>query len=168
MRSVAAMLATDTDALITARIRRYLTDHGFDDAAWRAWQARWFSTGLRAVEQRLASDGQTGRVCHGGGRTTPDIVLMSIIVVTRVLKIEGAGTPTINRIAALCGTKGRSPKLIRCGRRARRGPDCTRLKGWGEARRRARTPPSLEAGRSRVKMSRFLLWAAVFMTRNEM
>ena len=31
-----------------------------------------------------------------------DIVLMSIIVVARVFKIEVAGTPTINRIAALC------------------------------------------------------------------
>ena len=102
VRSVAAMLATDTHPLITPRIKRYLTDHGFDDAAWRAWQTQWFSTGLRAVEQRLASDGQTGRFCHSDAVTTADIVLMSIIVVTRVFKIEVAGTPTINRITALC------------------------------------------------------------------
>ncbi len=105
VRSIAAMLATDTHPLITPRIRRYLTDHGFDDAAWRAWQTQWLSTGLRAVEQRLASDGQTGRFCHGDTVTTADIVLMSIIVVTRVFKIEVAGTPTVNRIAALCETQ---------------------------------------------------------------
>ena len=102
VRSVAAMLATDTHPLVTPRIKRYLMDHGFDDAAWRAWQIQWFSTGLRAVEQRLASDGQTGRFCHGDAVTMADIMLMSIIVVARVFKIEVAGTPTINRIAALC------------------------------------------------------------------
>ncbi len=102
VRSLAAMLATDTHPLITPRIKRYLMEHGFDDAAWRAWQIQWFSTGLRAVEQRLASESQTGRFCHGDTVTMADIVLMSIIVVVRVFKIEVAGTPTVNRIAALC------------------------------------------------------------------
>lgn len=102
VRSVAAMLATDTHPLITPRVKRYLMEHGFDDAAWRAWQTQWLSTGLRAVEQRLASDDQTGRFCHGDTVTTADVVLMSIIVVTRVFKIEVADTPTVNRIAALC------------------------------------------------------------------
>jgi len=104
VRSIAAMLAADTHPLITPRIKRYLTDHGFDDAAWRAWQTQWFSTGLHAVEQRLASDGRTGRFCHGDAVTMADIVLMSIIVVTRAFKIEVTGTPTITRIAALCET----------------------------------------------------------------
>ena len=102
VRSLAAMLAADTHPLITPRVRRYLTGQGFDDAAWRAWQTQWFSTGLRAVEQRLASDGQAGDFCHGDAVTVADIVLMSIIVVTRVFKIEVAGTPTIDRIAARC------------------------------------------------------------------
>ena len=102
VRSIAAMLAADTHPLIVPRVRRYLTDHGFDDAAWRAWQTQWFSTGLHAVERRLASDGQAGRFCHGDAVTMADIVLMSIIVVMRVFKIEVTGTPTINRIAALC------------------------------------------------------------------
>lgn len=102
VRSIAAMLAADTHPLITPRIKRYLMEHGFDDAAWRAWQIQWFSTGLRAVEQRLASDGQTGRFCHGDAVTTADIVLMSIIVVARVFKIEVAGIPTIDRVAARC------------------------------------------------------------------
>lgn len=102
VRSLAAMLAADTHPLITPRVRRYLTDHGFDDAAWRAWQTQWFSTGLHAVEQRLASDGQAGRFCHGDAVTAADIVLMSIIVVARVFKIEVAGISTVNRIAACC------------------------------------------------------------------
>ena len=102
VRSVAAMLAADTHPLVVPRVRRYLTEHGFDAAAWRAWQTHWFSTGLRAVEQRLASDGRTGAFCHGDAVTVADIVLMSIVVVTRVFKIEVAGIPTIDRIAARC------------------------------------------------------------------
>ena len=102
VRSVAAMLAADTHPLVVPRIKRYLMDHGFDDAAWRGWQTQWFSTGLHAVEQRLASESQTGRFCHGDAVTMADVVLMSIVVVTRVFKIEVAGTPTISRIAALC------------------------------------------------------------------
>ncbi len=104
VRSVAAMLATDTHPLITPRIKRYLVEQGFDDAAWRAWQTQWFSTGLRAVERRLASEGH-GRFCHGDAVTMADIVLMSIIVVARVFKIEVTDTPTIDRIAALCETQ---------------------------------------------------------------
>ena len=102
VRSLSAMLAADTHPLVVPRVRRYLADHGFDDAAWRAWQTQWFSTGLRAMEQRLASESQTGRFCHGDAVTMADIVLMSIVVVTRVFKIEVAGIPTISRIAALC------------------------------------------------------------------
>lgn len=54
------------------------------------------------MEQRLAHDGRTGRFCHGDAVTTADIVPMSIIVVTRVFKIEVAGLPTSNRILARC------------------------------------------------------------------
>ena len=47
VRSLAAMLAADTHPLITPRVKKYLTTTGkFDDAAWRAWQIHWFSTGL--------------------------------------------------------------------------------------------------------------------------
>ena len=96
------MLAADTHPLTTQWIKRYLTSYGFDDAAWRAWQTQSFSTGLHTVEQRLASEGQTGRFCYSDAVTMADIVLMSIIVVTRIFKIEIAGTPMVNRIAALC------------------------------------------------------------------
>ncbi len=102
VRSIAAMLAADTHPLITPRVKRYLTEQGFDDAAWRAWQTQWFSTGLHAVERRLASESQTGEFCHGNTVTMADIVLMSILVVARVFKIEVPGIPTISRIAARC------------------------------------------------------------------
>ena len=103
VRSLAAMLAADTHPLITPRIKKYLTTTGhFDDAAWRAWQIHWFSTGLRALEQRLAREPQTGTFCHGDTVTVADICLASIVVVMRVFKIEVANIPTVLRIMAAC------------------------------------------------------------------
>ncbi|MEP6874480.1 MAG: maleylacetoacetate isomerase [Burkholderiales bacterium] len=103
VRSLASMLAADTHPLITPRVRKYLTTAGtFDDAAWRAWQIHWFSTGLQALEQRLAGELQTGTFCHGDTPTIADICLASIVVVMRVFKIEVAGIPTVLRIMAAC------------------------------------------------------------------
>ena len=103
VRSLAAMLAADTHPLITPRVKKYLTSAGkFDDAAWRAWQIHWFSTGLQALEQRLASEAQTGTFCHGDTPTMADICLASIIVVMRIFKIEVTAIPTVLRIMAAC------------------------------------------------------------------
>ena len=103
VRSLAAMLAADTHPLVTPRVKKYLTTAGhFDDAAWRAWQIHWFSTGLQALEQRLANEPQTGTFCHGDTPTLADICLASIVVVMRIFKIEVAGIPTVMRIMAAC------------------------------------------------------------------
>ena len=103
VRSLCAMLAADTHPLITPRVRNYLTTQGgFDAAAWRAWQVHWFTTGLQAVEQRLAGEAETGTFCHGESVTLADVCLASILVVMRVFRIEVAGVPTIGRIMAEC------------------------------------------------------------------
>ena len=103
VRSLAAMLAADTHPLITPRVKKYLTTTGkFDDAAWRAWQIHWFSTGLQALEQRLANEPETGRFCHGDVPTMADICLASIVVVMRIFKIEVADIPAVHRIMAEC------------------------------------------------------------------
>ena len=103
VRSLAAMLVADTHPLITPRVKKYLaTTGGFDDAAWRAWQIQWFTTGLQAFEQRLASEPGTGTYCHGESVTLADICLASIIVVMRVFKIDVPSIPTIGRIMATC------------------------------------------------------------------
>ena len=103
VRSIAATLAADTHPLITPRVKKYLTTAGkFDDATWRAWQIHWFTTGLRAVEQRLANDTATGTYCQGESVTLADICLASIIIVMRVFKIEVTEIPTVDRIMAAC------------------------------------------------------------------
>ncbi len=103
VRSLASMLAADTHPLITPRVKKYLmAEAKFDDAAWRAWQTQWFTTGLQAVEQRLANETQTGSYCHGESATVADICLASVLVVMRVFKIEVPNIPTIQRIMAHC------------------------------------------------------------------
>ena len=103
VRSIALMLAADTHPLITPRVKKYLMGSGgFDDAAWRAWQIHWFTTGLLAVEQRLAKEMETGKFCHGDQVTTADICLASILAVMAVFKIKVADTPTIDAIVARC------------------------------------------------------------------
>ena len=103
VRALALMLAADTHPLITPRVKKYLTTVGkFDDAAWRAWQTHWFGTGLHALEQRLASEPETGKFCHGETPTLADICLASIVVVMRVFKIEVAAIPTVMRIMVAC------------------------------------------------------------------
>ncbi|WP_062206005.1 maleylacetoacetate isomerase [Aureimonas sp. AU12] len=103
VRSIAAMLAGDTHPLITPRVRGYLTkEAGFDDAAWKRWQIQWFTTGLQAVEQRLASEAETGAFCHGDSVGIADICLASIPVVAKIFDIKVEGIPTVDRIMARC------------------------------------------------------------------
>ena len=103
VRSLAAMLAADTHPLITPRVKKYLsTQARFDDAAWRAWQIHWFTTGLQALEQRLANEPETGTFCHGNTPTIADICLASILAVTRIFKIDVPDIPTVTRIMGEC------------------------------------------------------------------
>jgi glutathione S-transferase len=75
VRSLAAMQTAGTHPLITPRIKKYLIGTGhFDDAAWRARQIQWFTTGLQALEKRLASEKDTGTFCRGARTLRPTSV----------------------------------------------------------------------------------------------
>jgi maleylacetoacetate isomerase len=103
VRSIAAMLAGDTHPLVVPRVKRYLNEEGgFDDTAWRAWQIHWFTSGLRAVEARLATETETSLYCHGDTVTIADICLASVTAVRDVFKIVVAEIPTIDRIVQRC------------------------------------------------------------------
>jgi maleylacetoacetate isomerase len=103
VRSICSMLAADTHPFITPRVRKYLTAQaGFDPVQWKAWQTNWFTTGLQAVERRLAGDPATGAFCHGDRVTVADIVLASIPAVMQVFGVTVPGIPTVDRIVAAC------------------------------------------------------------------
>ncbi len=103
IRALAGMLASDTHPFITPRVKKYLTANaGFDPATFKAWQMHWLTTGLQAYEQRLVSDGKTGRFSHGDAVTMADVCLASIVVIVRVFGIKIDGVPTVDRIIAAC------------------------------------------------------------------
>lgn len=103
VRSLALMLAADTHPLVVARVNRYLTEkEGFDPARWKAWRTQWFTTGLEAMEKRLAADPETGDFCHGDGVTIADICLASIPAVMQTLDIPLPDTPRVKRIVDRC------------------------------------------------------------------
>ncbi len=103
VRSLASMLVADTHPLIVPRVVRYLIETAHLDAdAIRAWRVNWFTTGLQAVERRLAREGATGTFCHGDDITIADICLASIKVVLPIFRIEVPDTPTVDRIFTTC------------------------------------------------------------------
>ena len=103
VRSIALALAADTHPMITGRVKKYLVgDAAFDDAKFRAWQTNWLTTGLQAIEKRLASEAETGSYCHGETITHADICLASLCAVMPIFKIEVGGIPTVNRIMSKC------------------------------------------------------------------
>jgi len=105
VRSLAALIISDTHPLIVPRVRNYLTTHaGFDHSAWRAWATHWVTRGATAMEAHLAGDPSTGDFCHGEHVTIADICLASLMTIARVLKFELRGIPTITRIVERCET----------------------------------------------------------------
>jgi maleylacetoacetate isomerase/maleylpyruvate isomerase len=103
VRSLASMLVADTHPLIVPRVVKYLTETAQMDAgAIKAWRTHWFTTGLQAFEQRLATEAATGAFCHGDSITMADICLASIKALLPVFKIDVPGTPTVDRIFAAC------------------------------------------------------------------
>jgi len=103
VRSIAALLATDTNPLLPPRVKKYLTSHvGFDEAAWHAWQVHWLTSNLESLERRLAADPQTGKFCHGDTPTMADICLVSIVFRAQGLQIDLGSMPTINDIVNNC------------------------------------------------------------------
>ena len=103
VRSLTALIASDTHPLIVPRVRSYLSTHAsFDHAAWRAWATHWVTRGGAAMEKRLAADPATGVFCHGDQVSFADITLASLIVVARAIKFELTQIPTITRIVQRC------------------------------------------------------------------
>ena len=103
VRSIAAMLATDTNPLLPPRVKKYLVTHGgFDEAAWSAWQVHWLASNLESLERRLATESQTGRFCHGDTPTMADICLVSLVFRAQAMQMNLDRMPTIKGIVEHC------------------------------------------------------------------
>jgi maleylacetoacetate isomerase len=107
VRSLCALIVSDTHPLIVPRVRTYLTEvAGLDEAAFRAWSVHWIGRGVAATEARLARDPATGVFCHGDTVTLADICLASLVAISKTFRLEPEGAPTVARIVAACEAQG--------------------------------------------------------------
>jgi len=103
VRSLSALVISDTHPLIVPRVHAYLAgEGGFDTTRFRAWASHWIGRGFSALETRLARDEATGVFCHGDTVTFADLCLASLAVPGKTLGFDLSPYPTVARIAACC------------------------------------------------------------------
>jgi maleylacetoacetate isomerase/maleylpyruvate isomerase len=103
VRSLAALVVSDTHPLIVPRVHKYLAgEGGFDTTRFRAWANHWIGRGLATLETRLTRDSETGAFCHGEAVTIADLTLASLAVPAQTLGFDLAPYPTVSRIVAAC------------------------------------------------------------------
>jgi maleylacetoacetate isomerase/maleylpyruvate isomerase len=102
VRSLAAVVVSDTHPLMVPRVRTYLTANGMDERALRAWSLHWVARGLGVIEARLARDAATGVFSHGDRPTLADLCLASLAVPIKTFGVDVAPYPTVARIVDAC------------------------------------------------------------------
>jgi maleylacetoacetate isomerase len=81
VRALAQIAASDAHSLFTPRVRNYLgKNYGVDEAGQLNWARHWIDLGLRAIEDHLTSEDETGLYCHGDQITIADISVASLAV----------------------------------------------------------------------------------------
>ncbi len=103
VRSLAQLIACDIQPLQNLSVTLYLHDElGCTDDRIRAWQVHWISTGLAALETRLATERGTGRFAHGDLPTIADCCLVPQCYAARRFGVDPAAYPTLAAIEARC------------------------------------------------------------------
>jgi maleylpyruvate isomerase len=104
VRSLALLVACEIHPLNNLRVLKYLTDVlGVSEEQKLAWYGHWVSTGLVALERRLAGESETGRFCHGDVPGLADLCLVPQLANARRFAVDLAPFPTLRRIDAACG-----------------------------------------------------------------
>jgi maleylpyruvate isomerase len=103
VRSLAQLIACDIQPLQNISVTRYLArELQLGDAVVRAWQVHWISSGLAALERRLAEEPGTGRFMHGDTPTLADCCLVPQCYASRRFGVDTAAFPTLAAIEQRC------------------------------------------------------------------
>ncbi|HSZ52595.1 MAG TPA: maleylacetoacetate isomerase [Caulobacteraceae bacterium] len=102
VRSLCAVVVSDTHPLLVPRVRAYLREHGFSEEAGSAWSTHWMTRAAQAIEARLARDTETGAFCHGELVTLADICLASLFTLGKAGGFVLRDAPTIEGILERC------------------------------------------------------------------
>jgi maleylacetoacetate isomerase len=102
-RSLAQVVACDTHPLYVPRVRTYLMEaYDLPRERMMDFVRNAFTTGLKTLETRLASEDGTGRFCQGDAVSHADLCLVSLWVGTDIFGVDTAPFPTVRRIAEAC------------------------------------------------------------------
>ena len=103
VRSLALICACDMHPLNNLRVLNYLKDTlGLDQPARDAWCRHWMREGFAALEQRLATEPETGRFCHGDRPTLADVCLVPQVVSSQRWGTDLGPYLTVRRIHDAC------------------------------------------------------------------
>ena len=103
IRSLAHIVALDIHPVNNLRILKHLeAEFGADAEAKAKWFRKWASAGMQALEQRLASETETGAFCHGGTVTLADLCLFAQVLNNGRFDVDMTPYPTVARIHANC------------------------------------------------------------------
>jgi len=103
VRSLSHLIACDIQPLQNISVTRYLArELQLGDDAVRAWQIHWISTGLAALERRLAEESGTGRFMHGDAPTMADCCLVPQCYASRRFGVDTEAFPTLAAIERHC------------------------------------------------------------------
>lgn len=101
VRSLSQIVALDIHPINNLRVLAYLKDHfGADEAAQAKWFRHWVAEAFNALEQRLSSEPETGRYCHGDTVTMADLCLSAQLTNNKRFEVDMQPYPTIRRIGA--------------------------------------------------------------------
>ncbi|POR56241.1 maleylacetoacetate isomerase [Paraburkholderia eburnea] len=99
VRSLALQVACEIHPIDNLRVLKYLKHTlGVDDAAKDAWYRHWIENGFATLEERLANDPRTGKLCFGDTPTIADLCLVPQVFNANRFKIDTTRYPTIQRI----------------------------------------------------------------------
>ncbi len=103
VRGLAQIVVSDGHPLVVPRIRGYLEKElHHDEAARNKWLAHWTLEALRALDEHLGKERETGRFCHGDAPTLADICLASQVFGAKFFNVDTGGVPTVTRIFGEC------------------------------------------------------------------
>jgi maleylacetoacetate isomerase len=93
VRAMAQVVACDIHPLNNVRVMNELTARGQDEAARRAWMARWLTEGFTALETTIAAHG--GTYAHGDAPTLADVCIVPQVYGARRFDIDLSPYPTL-------------------------------------------------------------------------
>jgi len=106
VRSLAHSIALDIHPVNNLRVLQYLGTHfSAEQTDIKTWFGHWATQSLTAVEQRLATEHDTGQCCHGDKPGLADICLVAQMINNTRFDVATEPFPTINRIVEHCLAK---------------------------------------------------------------